>query len=207
MDAEEEKLRSLNRQLNDAIRHRHSDGPLPDESIMKTLHLNHQINLQNPNLGRGEKIIASVALIHLGNWLRLPSTGALTSAQEKALLVLIEYASSPAPYIAGSAAHSLGMLKRREGIPALQRIIQCDDYVEEPHEGMEIWGVAFRALMRIDREAVRPFLHSRASLEYLQGIEKWSDNRRAKGGSSDLLRELVEESAWVRGELRMGDSA
>jgi hypothetical protein len=191
------EILALKRELNAVIR-RNPDVPYTDEAVLKLLSVAQRFDGHCLNLGHWEKSIASSAIVSLGNGLLAPPTGALSPVQEQTLLALIEYAASPNPHIAGSAAHSLGMLKRREGIPALRRIIQCDDYVEDPGQPTTVWGVAFRALMRIDRDAAREFVGTRASREYLRGVENWLRSMRERNSAEEYIRELEDECAWLK---------
>ncbi|WP_425618920.1 HEAT repeat domain-containing protein [Anatilimnocola sp. NA78] len=190
----EEELKSINRDLNSVRMMHHPNLPLPDEATLRLLTAIRRIDGFSRELGQWEQNVCTGGIIVLGYRLHPPQTGAMSEAQHQALTALLEYTTSPNPWIAGSAAHSLGMLKRREGIPALQRIIQDEGFVDDPTHPITVRGVAFRALMRIDREAARELIGTRACREYLVGVDNWLRDARP-GQSPD---ELLEESAWLR---------
>ena len=76
------------------------------------------------------------------------------------------------------------------------RMIQDENFSDDPSHQITVRGIAFRALMRIDRQKASDFIGSRACREYLLGVDNWRRN-----ASENLLRELDEESSWVRDQI------
>ena len=172
-------------------------SPLPDEDVLHLLAILRR-EFSNPDRGAWEQQAISGGIVALGIRLHVPPRGEMSSAQGEALAALLEFAKSPHAPIAASAAHSLGVSKRREGISALQQIIQNDDFIDDATHAITVRGIAFRALMRIDREAARPFVGSRACREYLLGVENWLRELRERNAAEERVQELIDETAWLR---------
>ncbi|WP_254507571.1 hypothetical protein [Anatilimnocola floriformis] len=161
----DEELQRLKRELTVYLRY-DINLPLPDHAILELLSIIRRTSAHN-SLEKWKHSLISMGIVCLGNRMRPTQSGALTAAQSEALFALNEYSTSSIPDIAGAAAHSLGMLKRREGIPAILRVIENDSFVDDQSHLITVRGIAFRALLRIEPQLAREAIRARARQEYL----------------------------------------